>query len=317
MRRVSPYRAFQSLLQGRDALHVLCRRAISLEQYICTYDIRDHDPVFFFFMLHAAVTVSWSFLLCLSHAPATDFLREKHRSRRKRCAFSPVSISGAISIVPCAVIHLRDICIPQKELRHKVKRPSGHIDFIQVMDVENLRILGINVSGNVSIRELLTLSKEELLLIEDPGRLNALKEICMEACRCRADDVTAVRSSVDAYAVISPELRFLDHEECWIILLDSANHVIAKENITKGDLTSCILDVRCIVKTCLIANAVSVIMAHNHPGGGLRPSSSDIKQTARLKKALDLFEIKLLDHIIVTDDGFYSFAEGEHKALAY
>lgn len=185
------------------------------------------------------------------------------------------------------------------------------------MDVEKLRVLGISVSGNVSARELLTRSKEELLLIEDSGKLNALKEICLEVCRCQADDVAAVRSSADAYAVISPELRFLDHEECWIILLDSANHVIAKESITKGGLTSCILDVRRIVKSCLIANAVSVIMAHNHPGGGRMPSSSDIRQTERLKKALELFDINLLDHIIVTDDGFYSFAEGEHKALVH
>lgn len=186
---------------------------------------------------------------------------------------------------------------------------------IQVMDAENLRILGINVSGNVSARELLTRSREELLLIEDSGRLNALKEICMEACRCRADDVSAVKSADDAYAVISPDLRFLDHEECWILLLDSANHVITKENITKGGLTACILDIRRIVKSCLIANAVSIIMAHNHPSGSPKPSSSDIMQTERLKKALDLFGIKLIDHIIVADDGFYSFAEGERHAL--
>lgn len=91
--------------------------------------------------------------------------------------------------------------------------------------------------------------------------------------------------------------------------LNSNNSVIGIHNVGSGTLNSCIFDIRRIVRTCLIDNCAGVLLAHNHPSGNSKPSKSDIDQTIRLKKALDMFNIGLVDHLVITDDKFYSFVD--------
>ena len=106
-----------------------------------------------------------------------------------------------------------------------------------------------------------------------------------------------------------PLLRGLDHEECWGIFLNRANYVIGKECFSKGGLDSTVLDIKSIVRKSLERKACGIIIVHNHPSGSALPGESDISQTRKLKKALDTCGLSLIDHIIIAEDSYYSFAD--------
>lgn len=120
---------------------------------------------------------------------------------------------------------------------------------------------------------------------------------------------TPITASAQAAGFLQEDLRSLDHEESWILLLNSAKLPLAKKMITVGTLKSTPIDHRRIIKEALLTNATAIILFHNHPSGSVVPSVSDINETQRLKRACDIFDIELLDHIILTDESFYSFAE--------
>ena len=123
------------------------------------------------------------------------------------------------------------------------------------------------------------------------------------------DYLTPIKASAQAAGYLREDLRNLDHEESWILLLNSANLPLAKKMITVGTLKSTPIDHRRVIKEALLTNASAIILFHNHPSGSAVPSVSDINETQRLKRACDIFDIELLDHIILTDESFYSFAE--------
>ena len=118
-----------------------------------------------------------------------------------------------------------------------------------------------------------------------------------------------ITASAQAAGYLRENLSSLDHEESWILLLNSAKLPLAKKMITVGTLTSTPIDHRRVIKEALMTNATAIILFHNHPSGNPVPSVSDINETNKLRKACDIFDISLLDHIIVTDNSFYSFAE--------
>ncbi|QTY25881.1 DNA repair protein RadC [Flavobacterium sp. CS20] len=118
-----------------------------------------------------------------------------------------------------------------------------------------------------------------------------------------------ISSSYDGYKVMKSIIADLEHEEFWVLLLDNSNKVINKQQISKGGITSTTVDIRLIFKKALSCGAVALILAHNHPSGTLKPSRLDIKLTEKIKKATMLMDFKLLDHIIVTDKSYYSFAD--------
>ena len=120
---------------------------------------------------------------------------------------------------------------------------------------------------------------------------------------------TPITASAQAAGFLREDLRSLDHEESWILLLNSAKLPLAKKMITVGTLKSTPIDHRRVIKEALMTNATAIILFHNHPSGSAVPSASDINETQRLKRACDIFDIELLDHIILTDESFYSFAE--------
>ena len=123
------------------------------------------------------------------------------------------------------------------------------------------------------------------------------------------DYLTPIKASAQAAGYLREDLRNLDHEESWILLLNGANLPLAKKMITVGTIKSTQIDHRRIIKEALMTNATAIILFHNHPSGSAVPSVSDINETQRLKRACDIFDISLLDHIILTDESFYSFAE--------
>ena len=123
------------------------------------------------------------------------------------------------------------------------------------------------------------------------------------------DYLTPIKASAQAAGYLREDLRALDHEESWILLLNSANLPLAKKMITVGTIKSTQIDHRRIIKEALLTNATAIILFHNHPSGTPAPSVADINETNKLCKACDIFDISLLDHIILTDESYYSFAE--------
>jgi len=111
------------------------------------------------------------------------------------------------------------------------------------------------------------------------------------------------------YDRMIPIMKGLQREECWAIFLNSANYIIAKELISTGTLSETLIDPRMVVKPALDRNAGGVVLVHNHPSQNPRPSSQDIEVTGRIRAACRQFGISLIDHVVVCDDSFYSFAE--------
>ena len=123
------------------------------------------------------------------------------------------------------------------------------------------------------------------------------------------DYLTPIKASAQAAGYLREDFRDLDHEESWILLLNSANLPLAKKMITVGTIKSTQIDHRRIIKEALLTNATAIILFHNHPSGTPVPSVADINETNKLRKACDIFDISLLDHIILTDESYYSFAD--------
>ncbi len=118
-----------------------------------------------------------------------------------------------------------------------------------------------------------------------------------------------VGSSRDAFQAIAPLLTDLHHEEFWLLLLNRANEVFARERLSSGGMGGTVVDVKLVLKAALDARATAIIAVHNHPSGNLQPSQADIDLTKKLQQAGALLEIPLLDHLIVSERGYYSFAD--------
>ena len=115
--------------------------------------------------------------------------------------------------------------------------------------------------------------------------------------------------------IMYPKLKGLSHEECWGIFLNRANYIISKEMLSTGGMSATILDVKIIIRKALEKKAHGIIIVHNHPSGNPMPGTHDMEQTANLKKAAATFDISLVDHIIIADDKYYSFADEEVNFL--
>jgi DNA repair protein RadC len=118
-----------------------------------------------------------------------------------------------------------------------------------------------------------------------------------------------ISSSNSAFAQFKVELSDLSHEEFWAIYLSSGSKLIQKKRISSGGIAGTVADVRMILKAGLDCRATALIVAHNHPSGSLKPSEPDIRLTRKLKDASELMDIRLLDHLIIGLNGYYSFAD--------
>ncbi|NDW09091.1 DNA repair protein RadC [Dysgonomonas sp. 520] len=124
-----------------------------------------------------------------------------------------------------------------------------------------------------------------------------------------ADINPQIRTSRDIFDIFQPMLGDLQHEESWILLFNRANKIIKKVLISKGNIRGVVIDNRLIIKEAIENNATSIILIHNHPSGNAYPSGNDNQITNKLKGACALFEISLLDHIIVCDTDYYSYKD--------
>lgn len=118
-----------------------------------------------------------------------------------------------------------------------------------------------------------------------------------------------IKSSQNVYDLMKPLLADIQHEEFWIICLNRAHKVIMKHKISQGGLSGTVVDTRIILKKCVDSLASSLICVHNHPSGNIQPSDADIKITDNIKKAAELMEIRTLDHVIISREGYFSFGD--------
>ena len=118
-----------------------------------------------------------------------------------------------------------------------------------------------------------------------------------------------ITNSRAAEAIIHDRMQTLDHEEVWAIFLDRRARVIEMQMLSKGTLSQTAIDCRTVLRNALLVNAASVILLHNHPSGDPRPSVQDVNFTAKLKRACSLLDVLLVDHIVLGEESFYSFAD--------
>lgn len=124
-----------------------------------------------------------------------------------------------------------------------------------------------------------------------------------------AVELPSIRSSVDLYHYFLSQMQDLFHEECYVLLMNQACRILDKVLVSKGGLTETAVDIRLILREALLRRAPVIALCHNHPSGQVRPSMEDDRLTDRLQKACRMMNIRLLDHIIVAEGGFYSYCE--------
>lgn len=173
------------------------------------------------------------------------------------------------------------------------------------------RILG-SVDNNLNALGKLSIS--QLMNFKGIGEAKAISIIAaMELGRRRraedAVELTKITSSKVVFEIMQPIIGELPHEEFWILYLNNSNKVISKSQLSKGGITGTLVDVRLVFKTALEMGATSLILCHNHPSGALTPSDADKQITRKLKLAGDSLEIKVLDHLIVTENHYFSFVD--------
>lgn len=118
-----------------------------------------------------------------------------------------------------------------------------------------------------------------------------------------------ITNSRDAFNTVAPLLTDLHHEEFWILLLNRNHEVFARERLSSGGMAGTVVDIKLVLKTALDARAAAFVAVHNHPSGNLNPSSEDNALTKRLQQAGQIIDLPLLDHLIVSERGYYSFAD--------
>ena len=172
----------------------------------------------------------------------------------------------------------------------------------------------ILASANNNLNELGKLSIKQLMQFKGIGEAKAVTiAAALEIGRRRrgeeAKKITKIASSASVFELLQPIMGELEHEEFWIVYLNNANNVVQTAQLSKGGITGTLVDVRLVMRQALELGAVALILAHNHPSGSLKPSSADRQITQKLKTAAEALDIKVLDHLIITQKEYFSFAD--------
>ena len=164
----------------------------------------------------------------------------------------------------------------------------------------------LNILGKLSLKQLTEFKgigeakAISIIAATELGRRRRTEEV---------QELVKINSSRVIFDVMQPIIGELPHEEFWVLYLNNANKIIHKAQLSKGGITGTVVDVRLVLKMALEHNALSIVLTHNHPSGKLLASDSDIELTQKVKLAAKQLDIHLLDHVIITENGYYSFAE--------
>ncbi|MGV9004257.1 RadC family protein [Flavobacterium sp.] len=172
----------------------------------------------------------------------------------------------------------------------------------------------ILASVDNNLNALGKLSLKQLMEFKGIGEAKAISiAAALELGRRRRSEETIelkkITSSKAVFEIMQPIIGELPHEEFWVLYLNNSNKVIYKAQLSKGGITGTVVDIRLIFKTAFEQNATSIILTHNHPSGKLQASDADLEITKKLKLAGNQLDVKVLDHIIITENGYYSFQD--------
>lgn len=165
-----------------------------------------------------------------------------------------------------------------------------------------------------NLNELGKASVDELCRFKGIGPAKAITILAASELgkRRKEEDIRerlCIVSSRDVYECFYPLMCDLPTEECWLLLLNQASKVIDKVKISAGGLSATAVDVRCVLHEALLKRASAIALCHNHPSGNIRPSREDDRLTEQLRQACQIMNIRLVDHVILTDGCFYSYAD--------
>ncbi len=172
----------------------------------------------------------------------------------------------------------------------------------------------ILASVDNNLNALGKLSVKQLMEFKGIGEAKAITIIAaVELGRRRKSEealqLDKISSSRSVFELMQPIIGELPHEEFWIIYLNNSNKVLHKAQLSKGSITGTLVDVRLVLKTAIEVGAVGLILAHNHPSGSLKPSTADKDITRKLTQAAESLDIKVFDHLIISENSYFSFAD--------
>lgn len=167
---------------------------------------------------------------------------------------------------------------------------------------------------NYSLLKLGKCQVDELLQFPGVGHAKAVTIVAaMELARRRSKEIPEKKQKItcpkDAFSLLQPNIQDILHEEFYVIYLNRANEVLKTVRISSGGMTGTVVDAKMIFKEALLNNSSGIILAHNHPSGQLRPSEADKKITKSIKEFGQLVDLPILDHLILCDNGYFSFAD--------
>ncbi len=168
--------------------------------------------------------------------------------------------------------------------------------------------------GNNNLNELGKLSLKEFQTIKGIGEAKAITiasalELGRRRHAASALEKTVIRTSTDIAQYLRAMIKDFNYEVFAVLFLNKANKINHFEIISRGGITGTVADPRIILKKALENDATSIVLCHNHPSGNLKPSRADEELTYKIKEAAKYFDIKVMDHIIVSEEGYYSFAD--------
>jgi len=172
----------------------------------------------------------------------------------------------------------------------------------------------ILTASNNNLNELAKLSVNDLTQFKGIGEAKAVSLItALELGRRRrlekALERSKITSSKTVFEIMQPILGDIPHEEFWVLYLNNSNKIIHKNQLSSGGITGTLVDIRILFKKALELSSVAIVLCHNHPSGSLKPSRSDLDLTRKIQEAGKSLDIKILDHLLITEKAYFSFAD--------
>lgn len=210
---------------------------------------------------------------------------------------------------------------PREKLALKGKATLSDAELIAILlGTGTSRLSAVDLAKNIlqavnnDLNELARLTVKDLMKVKGIGEAKAITIIsALELGRRRkdfqAEEKPKIGGSGDAFEILKADLLDIPHEAFWIILLNRANRVIKKHQISQGGVAGTVADPKIIFKVAVEELASGIILAHNHPSGNLTASQADIDLTKKLKESGKLLDIQVLDHIIIAGKKYFSFAD--------
>jgi len=210
---------------------------------------------------------------------------------------------------------------PREKMAAKGKRVLTDAELIAILiGSGSRRETAVDLSKKIlafceySLHNLAQLSIQQLTAFKGIGQAKAISIITgLELGRRfqseKSVDNHKIKSSHDVFELMQPILGDLQHEEFWVLYLNNSNKVLHKWELSKGGLTGTIVDVRLLLRKAIEFLATAVVLCHNHPSGNTLPSEADKKITHKLKLATKTLDIKVVDHLIITEKAYFSFAD--------